>query len=282
MKAKFLAVFAAIVAVFFAVSTVQAQVEKPNLVLSMNGFDGTGEDYIEVLDSPSLDITDFVTIELWLFLDDEPYIGQGILSKQDEHFWGVYSLWFDEDTIGHFPSPVFTALFKDGTSVRFASFQWVHSGEWHHIAVSFNATTGTGMFYINGKQVSGRLCSPPCNKEIKTNDYPFFIGWFKGNGNFSGLIDELRIWRVIRTSDEINSFMLKRLPAEERNPDKLIGYWTMDDLRARRTSVIHDRSGNGNHGKLVGDAKVISIPALAPPLLRTGTAATTWGEIKKQ
>ena len=79
---------------------------------------------------------------------------------------------------------------------------------------------------------------------------PVQIGSIAGHW-FDGEIDEVRIWSRALSQDEILANMDRPL---EGNEDGLVGYWTFDELNA--SGLVPDMSGNGNHGTLLGDARV--------------------------
>lgn len=71
--------------------------------------------------------------------------------------------------------------------------------------------------------------------------------------------------------------MYQRLPVRERAG--LIGYWTMDQANER---MLMDRSGNGNHGLLVGDVDFVTFPRPVFAAPAVATTATMWGSLKKR
>ena len=63
--------------------------------------------------------------------------------------------------------------------------------------------------------------------------------------NFPGDIDEVRIWNVARSPQEITEYWNRELPEEAEN---LVGLWHFDKGRG---ADIHDSSPTGNNGRLV-------------------------------
>lgn len=69
------------------------------------------------------------------------------------------------------------------------------------------------------------------------------------NRPFGGAIDEVRIWRRALTDGEIAA----NIDRGQVEPSvDLVGYWDFDGSQA--AGMVRDRSGNGHHGVLVGDA----------------------------
>jgi hypothetical protein len=127
-------------------------------------------------------------------------------------------------------------------------------GRWYFVAVAY---VGLRLaFYLNGEpdgshEVVGLLC---------TNDRPLYIGvdFPLAAEYWHGAIDELRIWNLPLPASQIRDMM----GGIQAAPDPaLIGYWSFDEASG---STVHDRSGNENHGTIVGDPLWISPGAPIP------------------
>lgn len=75
---------------------------------------------------------------------------------------------------------------------------------------------------------------------------------------WNGLLDEVRIWNVARTQEEIRADMNQPLENPQSMPN-LVGYWNFDD------STANDSSLYGNHGTLMGDAEIVPLYGAWPP-----------------
>lgn len=64
---------------------------------------------------------------------------------------------------------------------------------------------------------------------------------------FRGLIDEVRIWNVARSANDINNNMKKELTGTEAG---LVGYWNCNDSNS--SLILADKTTNGNSGTLRG------------------------------
>ncbi|KPA13039.1 hypothetical protein MHK_006758 [Candidatus Magnetomorum sp. HK-1] len=111
---------------------------------------------------------------------------------------------------------------------------------WNHVAVTFDGTNYK--LYINGQQVhnyTGASGKTPYNNPLK------WIG--RVDNYFKGIIDEVRIWNIARTSSQIQANMYEPLSGNESG---LVGYYQFDV--ASGTTVI-DNSTYGYDGTLQGN-----------------------------
>ena len=129
-------------------------------------------------------------------------------------------------------------------------FNILRTNEWCHIA----AVSGShGMrLYFNGSLVGTNAYKgsfgaiAPGGKNFVGRDNA--KGW-GGFTTFHGQMDELRVWRVARTQEEIRENMTRSLTGREAG---LFGLWNFEDGGAR------DVTTNQHHGVLIGKARVIS------------------------
>jgi len=115
----------------------------------------------------------------------------------------------------------------------------MNANQWHHVAGVYEA--GTITLYIDG-QVSGS--HSPGGSATHSPDLPLHIGGSPGfsGRHFHGAIDEVRIWDMARTADEIADNMTATLNSSEEN---LIVYLPMNEGAGE---VTNDLSGSGNSG----------------------------------
>ncbi|MFN8154719.1 MAG: LamG-like jellyroll fold domain-containing protein [Bacteroidia bacterium] len=118
---------------------------------------------------------------------------------------------------------------------------------WVHFATTF--ASGVQMIcYVNGEPVTGL---PLTGNAIAASTNPFIIGiapWDLVNFQSFGNIDEIRIWSVARTQDDIKSTMHKHLQGNEPG---LVAYW---DFNQTSGNNLPDLTGNGNNGTMSSGA----------------------------
>lgn len=91
-------------------------------------------------------------------------------------------------------------------------------GTWYHVAVTYNATSGTMNLYKNGILVATNTAPPYAETQLE-------IGRFLTNYYFDGSIDEVRIWNVERTPAQILAFKDCPLTGSETG---LIAYYNFN------------------------------------------------------
>ncbi|MBC8231179.1 response regulator [bacterium] len=134
---------------------------------------------------------------------------------------------------------------------------------WYHIAGIIDAKSGVMKILINGVEVARRNFG----KDIHISTLPLRVGWThedeeQGHSPFAGQIDEVRLWNVARTEEQIVDSILKTLRGDEpglvgfdTQATQPKGYWRFEG--EGKTAL--DATGNGHDGELFGDAtRVVS------------------------
>ncbi|MDT7832435.1 LamG-like jellyroll fold domain-containing protein [Flavobacteriaceae bacterium S356] len=116
----------------------------------------------------------------------------------------------------------------------------ITDNQWHHVAVTYDSTTIR--LYVDGVEDGN------ANLALNTTNGFFMIG--KRNAtpnteNFSGQIDEVRIWNVARTQQEISSNQFTSYTGSENN---LVSYYTFDEGSG---VIINDLTSSNNDGDLL-------------------------------
>ena len=141
----------------------------------------------------------------------------------------------------------------------------IDTDRWYHVAVTFDGSNYN--LYVDGileKTTSG--VNPT------TNSVDFIIGAMSQNTDvpynyFNGWIDELRIWNIALTNDQIRRMMNQEIENDGSNNVKgavipknisglnwsnLSGYFQMNNADDVSNGYLVDKSGNANNGKLKG------------------------------
>jgi hypothetical protein len=153
-------------------------------------FDKTN-DYILVYDSPSLNITGEITVEMWIYPLEKT--GQYVpLCKGYQSSYSGYEVRIDGGFVGWRINPTSSSY----------DYVWTDNdiidvNKWQQIVVSFNGST---QIYKNGRLVkvnTSQYTLKPNIQAITIGAYPTPTYYF------SGYIDEIRIWNRSLTPDEI-------------------------------------------------------------------------------
>jgi hypothetical protein len=118
--------------------------------------------------------------------------------------------------------------------------------KWYHLAGTYDGRTITVLvdgLAVANQNASGRLRIDPSDLYIGKGD-PEYLH----EECFHGQLDEIRIWNVARSQEQIQAAMNTSLSGKEEG---LLAYWNFDDGAAK------DLSGHGNNGVLDADAKVV-------------------------
>ena len=192
-------------------------------------FDG-GDDYVAVPYDSTLNITDDITIVIWIKRAGGIGNYQSMVAKTNESVWN-YDLLFEEGNND-------LQFYSGDTSPTYVEASGTISdiNSWHHIAVTRNSSTVN--FYIDGSASGGGTMSG----SFGSNTYQVNIG--NDAAHFNGLIDDVKIYNYARTPAQI---------AWDYNRGKPIAYWRFDECSG---GTIYDQSrrckdsGDCNNGTL--------------------------------
>lgn len=148
-------------------------------------------------------------------------------------------------------TPDFLALQGEFTP-RTANFV-ESNGRWHHIAVTWQQEDGKTQIYKDGMLVATSTSdhTAPLDAHgslVLGGEQDCFGGCTDTRQGFFGMMDEVRIWSVVRSKKEIAKYM--RLTGGELiNHESLTAYWRFDDLGDENFlsgGITKDASGKGN------------------------------------
>jgi hypothetical protein len=186
----------------------------------------------------SLDLDDF-TIEAWVYRD-EPGKNHMIVSKsvagEYQEVNSNYWLWIKANN----KAEVGWEL-PDSRNFAVEGETPIEPRRWYHIAGVRSAAENTLRIFVNGVEDSAPLTTKGTPNR---QDVPLFFGNTPGVGqeNHKGLIDEVRIWDVARSAEDIRRTMNGPLNGNEPH---LVGYWKFDEGEGQ---TVSDTSPNENHG----------------------------------
>lgn len=150
-------------------------------------------------------------------------------------------------------------LYKQGNSYYFkisgpggtASVSAPSRGSWEHVVGVYDPGDQTIRLYVNGQATEPTMTS--VSSINKVPEAEFFIGNdASGLNPWYGRISDVRVYKRSLTANEIDGLYdsysapyKKSLVVSDANTESLAGIWSFNEGEG---CVIHDNSGNNNHG----------------------------------
>ncbi len=145
----------------------------------------------------------------------------------------------------------------------------VPTGAWHHVAATYDTSTGLWKIYIDGAltatspvqtaDTSGNPIALPQNNSIQHASIGSALdSTGAASGYFAGAVDEARIWDFVRSQAQISATM----NSEIATATGLIGRWGMNEQSG---NTIADTAGSLVTGTLPNGAARVEGPVLSPP-----------------
>lgn len=223
--------------------TIQALKRSNDFSIQLDGIN----DYVAILNSPSLNIDTAFTLEFWYKPDTTGFYY--LVSKGPDTTVGWYAL-------GRYPASVgntyFGGIQSQGTpepppSIITGPPANPPFGEWVHLCFTGNNTIRR--LYINGVlevESSGLIAFAPnsYNLNIGRHQYTAFPYYTRG------LMDEIRFWKRTLSQQEITDKMSRQLVASE---ETLLSLYY--DCNQGSGIFMTDKSGNNNFGSLLNGAQ---------------------------
>lgn len=174
---------------------------------------------------------------------------------------------------------------QEGQTVSVSSPTSATTREWVHFAVIVDTGSGFANFYLDGKLIGGGSVDP-----LTPNPNPFRMGT-EGNTNyFTGSIDEVKIFNVALTLDQMRQMIYQEVQQNGLNVrgtiipkdiedfttsanvpwSSLVAYYNMSDIKGNR---LEDQTGNDNYAFM---KNIASLEAQTAPLPYVSTADGNW------
>ena len=202
--------------------------------------------YIEDASQTGLDLSGDFTIEAWVNWESLPSSGiinfiaqKGTITDIAYHFRlynnaGTYRL----DAV----------VSNNGTNydLVICNITTPTTGTWYHYAITCdisNAASTEFEFFIDGvSQGNGTVSVDGSVTGINNNGRRFYIGAMEGYSyTIDGKIDEVRVWNVIRTEEQINTYKRRDVTGQSG----LVAYWKLNNSALDETSNNNDLTVSG-------------------------------------
>jgi len=208
----------------------------------LDGFTG----FVEVPNSASISSIDTaITIEAWVAPADQYY--NTIVCKGLANYGIELAGYLDP------------GIFLTGVTAPDANYYWgrimvpdyLTANQWSHIAITYSVSTGVNA-YLNSSIVystpaTGLIQPGTPDLRISARVDSTYTEYFNGG------IDDVRIWRIVRTQNDIIQNMNKELTGSESG---LVAYWKFDEQPG--STVLHDATSNHNDGTIHGTVTLAS------------------------
>jgi formylglycine-generating enzyme required for sulfatase activity len=249
-------------------------------------FDGDG-DFVSIAHSEAFN-TPEATVEFWFRKMNDtigltPGLGysEGLVSKRDGDAWPIYLVVTEQTS--PFGVVVNVTQHDVGLTQDFPLAQTVVTspltpGTWYHVASVH--TSSVIKVYLAGELVGSTALTGPRGSNL-ADILIGHTGFSNSPAMFlDGEIDEVRIWDVARTQEQIAADMSRVLTGTESGLVALYRF----DLGAG--TIALDSTPNGHHGILHGDPQFV--PSTAPlsgadaavPDLSLSSSALSFGEVQ--
>lgn len=197
-------------------------------------FDGAN-DYIEIPNESNFDFTNQMTVELWMNSSVMPQQWDALVVKGDDS-WRLHLN--ESGTVNFTASGVApTQEINSTTSIT--------DGNWHHIAATLGGDSIK--IYVDGVLETQASASGIINNNIHTvliGNNPIYSG-----RHYTGHMDDIRIWNVTRSAEQINGSKNCELQGTETG---LVAYYKLnqgiDGFDNTTESTVTDATDNENHG----------------------------------
>ncbi|MFC1775238.1 LamG domain-containing protein [Patescibacteria group bacterium] len=201
-------------------------------------LESSSSQYASISDASQagLNVTSGFTFEAWVKLESSPSNGSYAIVGKWATGDGGYG-WHYHDSAGTKNLRLDLYDSSNGSNnIAFTVSSTLPVGAWSHLAATFDVSTNTAEFFVDGNSVGTSTGSGTVNSmNISSGD--FEVGRYATERYFDGQIDDLRVWDTPRTQTEISANMNQELTGSEAG---LQGYWKLNN-------DYQDATANGNH-----------------------------------
>jgi PKD repeat protein len=206
-------------------------------------FDGS-ESYVSVPAAEPIDLTGALTLEAWIYpvsWGETSSFGGRILDKSS---YGIYLCEAHSSLNNHCLG---LQLKTEEAPLSFSASEEnsILLNNWQHVAVTYDGIDEVAI-YINGEASEVTQLNPPAGALLQNTATDLIIGKSSNlSWAFDGIIDDVRIWNIVRTETEIQQNLGACLTGNETG---LVAYWDLND--AWGTEIV-DETGNNSNGSII-------------------------------
>lgn len=222
------------------------------LPIEDDAFNMAGTGYVSVPSSTSLRLDHNWTIEAWI----NPSAGDVNIVETYDGNGGFILRTTSGGTLQAF------AMQSSSVYSLVSSRNTITNGQWTHVAATFNEDTNELKVYINGGLNNTNATA---FADQRGSSIPIKLGARGDDSQIAGshIQDEIRIWNVERSAQEISNNRQSTLLGNEQG---LVAYYDYNDLSfVAAGTTVEDKSSNANDGVTVGNFSTSNIVTGALP-----------------
>jgi prepilin-type N-terminal cleavage/methylation domain-containing protein len=167
-------------------------------------FDGTG-DYVSILDSNSLDVTDGITISVWVNVASvqntnyEYIVRKTAVEANQGTLYGLL-MGYNNKIVRLF---IWTEDSAACCSMVVDSVTQLDLNKWYYLSATYDAASHTGRMYING--VLDKTNTNAGSTKIRTNNNILYISQIQdGTLYFNGYMDEVALYNQAMSASNVS------------------------------------------------------------------------------
>lgn len=166
-------------------------------------FEATQSESLSVADASQtgLDFSTALTFSLWFKLESQPGVQGNFITKstqpgQEGYFWGYRTSGTDNIRL-------FVGSDGAGNGDVLQVDTSLSDATWYHLAVTWDGSTKTAKFYIDGSQFGSDQVGTVTSSIFNASS-PFVLGAFPDAGLYTdGIMDEVGVWSRALSAAEI-------------------------------------------------------------------------------
>lgn len=234
-------------------------------------FDGSANVAVENAEDINLSSQNQRTIEAWFKVDDKSVADRRQIIWEEGGRTNGFNLYVYDDTLH-----VGAWSERNGWEGDWLETGDIQSGQWHHVALVFNADSGTMEGYLDGVEFESTSAPSPVNDHragigigaVRDNSKFEDAGQFSGSGEgFAGMIEEVRIWNRARSASSLREDRFRSLFG---NKQDLVAYWRFNEGSGSTTA---DATYRRHEGTLNGpNWTTIELPRPSTPIFLSSPA----------
>ncbi|HEU5077183.1 MAG TPA: LamG domain-containing protein [Polyangiaceae bacterium] len=145
-----------------------------------------------------------------------------------------------------------------GTRIFVQAAASIVSDRWYHVAHVQTLIDDAADIYEQRLYLDGELVAEGAQPPQSRTPTSSWLGSFDGTSlQYQGCLDDLRLYARMLSQSEVQA----EAAGERVSAEGLVAFWPFDETPG--TSIVYDRSGNGNHGTL-GDGVEAFMPDRVP------------------